>query len=1665
MLLTKTRKLTAVNRTATAYQTPATTPAYAAGALTAFPMKKLFLPLILVLFFSVITRAQVTVNATAGTATANYTTLGGAFAAINAGTHRAAIAVVINGNTTETATAVLNASGSGAAAYTSIVIRPDAATSPVVSGAINSGPVVRLNGSNNVTIEGSNVAGGTTRNLTISNTSTTSSNVLQIGSVGTVPINNVIVRNTILINGTNTSTAVLVGDAGITGSPGYFSNLTLRNNDVRRAYIGIYIYAVVSGLINDVIVENNTIDNSGANAIRLVGIYAQGINGIAIRDNRIGNFETTSSEFDRAIWLATATTNATVSGNNIHDLAYSGTSSYAPIGINVSPGVTNANVRVTDNTITALQSSGSGTTMGMFVYSAVSGVTIDANQISNIKNTNTAGYGASGINLAATTNASNTNIRNNFIWDIAGYGYNGFGSGDNGNGIVIDGGGGYNIDFNTVHLNTNQTLTGGHRASCLLVTANVTSTGTINVRNNIFANSQTTGNANSRFCLTNVASNGVNVFATVNYNNYYSSSGNLTCAGTNASITNTLAQVQTYLTGGREANGRNIQPVFVGANDLHLDRSLNNTLNNLGAPLAGITVDIDGDTRSATTPDMGADEFTPCNPITITTQPVNATICEGRDTLFRVTATGVSTYRWQVDDGSGFVNINNNAIYGGATTATLTLTNPPASYSGYIYRCQLFNGTAGCPLVPTATRTLTVNANPVAVVTPASATTICQGGSVVLDAQAGFNYEWLSGNTPVNPANNTSSYTATTAGNYAVVLVNSITTCRDTSAAVAVVVNPLITSTANMTICASQLPYTWNGQTITAGGNAVATFTTPSLVTGCDSTVTLNLTVNPLLSANDDVTICVNQLPYTWNGQTITAGGNAVATFTTSSLVTGCDSTTTLNLTVNPAIMATENLTICSSQLPYNWNGQAITAAGTAVATFTMPSVLTGCDSTTTLNLSLYPDATATITPGSDVLCSGASTAFTLSSSTPGTTFTWTVVPTNVSGAAAGSGSSITQSLNATATTPGSVVYTITPEANGCSGPQTTATVTVNPIPNTIITPANDILCSGNTTNFALSSDVGGATYAWTVTATDVSGASAGNGSSIAQTLTATSVAQGTAVYSVTATANGCAGPVSTATAAVNPRPVVTPSPGSETICSGNTTGISFSTNITGTAFNWTVVQNGVSGATAGTGNQINQVLTTTGNTQGTAVYTITPSVNGCDGTPVSVTVTVNPVPVATVAPSTQTICSGGVTSFALSSDQPNTSFNWTVGTSGVNGMSSGSGNVIAQTLTTLTPFSAGSGTYIIVPTAAGCAGAPVQAAVMVNPLPNVTATPGNETICSGTTTAITLSSAVAGTTYSWTVTQSGVTGATPASGNTIAQNLTATNVTPGTATYTIAPVSAGCAGTPVAAIVTVKPAPHATVTPGGQAICSGQTTSLALSSDLAATTYSWTVTANGVTGATAGTGNNIAQTLTTGNGGGSVDYHITPVADGCTGAVVNAQVVVNPLPNIFITKSNNLDCNYSDTRLSATGAVTYTWSPATGLDNPNIASPVASPQETTTYTVTGRDANGCVNTATVLVEITTDRQGPNLVANGFTPNGDGVNDCFGIKYWGVISKMEMTIYNRGGQRVFYSTQPTACWDGRFQGQPQPAGVYVYYIRATTQCGVIERKGTVTLIR
>ena len=100
--------------------------------------------------------------------------------------------------------------------------------------------------------------------------------------------------------------------------------------------------------------------------------------------------------------------------------------------------------------------------------------------------------------------------------------------------------------------------------------------------------------------------------------------------------------------------------------------------------------------------------------------------------------------------------------------------------------------------------------------------------------------------------------------------------------------------------------------------------------------------------------------------------------------------------------------------------------------------------------------------------------------------------------------------------------------------------------------------------------------------------------------------------------------------------------------------------------------------------------------------------------------------------------------------------------------------------------------------------------------------------------------------------------------------------------------------------------------------------------------------------------------------------------------------------------------------------------------------------------------------TVVVKLEINT---GTFALANAFTPDGDGRNDCFGLTNWGLLEKLQFSIYNRWGEKVFNTINQAFCWDGTFQGKKQDPGAFVYIIKAKSQCGDVAKKGIVMLIR
>ena len=183
-----------------------------------------------------------------------------------------------------------------------------------------------------------------------------------------------------------------------------------------------------------------------------------------------------------------------------------------------------------------------------------------------------------------------------------------------------------------------------------------------------------------------------------------------------------------------------------------------------------------------------------------------------------------------------------------------------------------------------------------------------------------------------------------------------------------------------------------------------------------------------------------------------------------------------------------------------------------------------------------------------------------------------------------------------------------------------------------------------------------------------------------------------------------------------------------------------------------------------------------------------------------------------------------------------------------------------------------------------------------------------------------------------------------------------------------------------------------------------------------------------------------------------------------CPDANFTGQYVDKPTPTIYLGEDTTIcpggqpifiqDVNYSET-----GNVKYSWNTPTKDVSPGIWV-----HHHGRYAVTA-DLDGCTASDTLVVSKNCYINIPNV----FTPNGDGNSDYFLPRQLlsRNITKFDMQVYNRWGEQVFGSQVIDGRgWDGKYGGEDQPTGVYIYLIQVTFANGVSERyQGNVTLLR
>ncbi|HTA26835.1 MAG TPA: gliding motility-associated C-terminal domain-containing protein [Bacteroidia bacterium] len=235
---------------------------------------------------------------------------------------------------------------------------------------------------------------------------------------------------------------------------------------------------------------------------------------------------------------------------------------------------------------------------------------------------------------------------------------------------------------------------------------------------------------------------------------------------------------------------------------------------------------------------------------------------------------------------------------------------------------------------------------------------------------------------------------------------------------------------------------------------------------------------------------------------------------------------------------------------------------------------------------------------------------------------------------------------------------------------------------------------------------------------------------------------------------------------------------------------------------------------------------------------------------------------------------------------------------------------------------------------------------------------------------------------------------------------------------------------------VTLKPIPIISATPIDSVVCSGFPVTLGMNSCVPGTTYNWISSFN-----VSGSGDSVIDhTIDTGSGPMTVTYKIAGSANGCNSDTITAKGVINPVPIMRVSPGNDSIKLGSSVTLKASGAITYSWSPATGLSCTNCPNPVATPTITTTYTVTGTDSGGCE--AEVVFTIFVQDQ-TIIIPNVITPNNAGslgLDNVFFITNLNYYPNSKLTIYDRWGKQIYTNSNYLNDWNGGGQSD----GVYYY---------------------
>lgn len=678
-----------------------------------------------------------------------------------------------------------------------------------------------------------------------------------------------------------------------------------------------------------------------------------------------------------------------------------------------------------------------------------------------------------------------------------------------------------------------------------------------------------------------------------------------------------------------------------------------------------------------------------------------------------------------------------------------------------------------------------------------------------------------------------------------------------------------------------------------------------TLTTGiCTNQQIVSVFVNPLprLSSATPNPICsgttFNYLPtsattgstYVWSRPVITNISN------TSTSATSNPNEVLVNTSINPV------------NVPYN---------------FTLTA--NGCSNSETVNVLVNP--TPVVTNQTTSSCNSTAFSFTAQNVPVGTKYTWaTPTAAPLLSLSGGSAQAVLQNtIGGTLTNltlnPASATYIITPNTNGCVGSTFTLNVDVTATTNLSSSLTPPAVCSNAVFNYTPTSNTFGTAFGWTRASiagiSNIAASGAGNPNEVLLNNTSAVV---TVPYLFTlSTPRGCIS-LQTVNVNVNPAPVLSSNLIAPTICTGTLFNYTPSSSSVSPSFSWSrPVVPGISNAASSGFGLIypNEILVNTSGLPVSVPYSFTTTSNACSNTEI-VTVIVNPKPV--IANQTTTICSNTSFTSIPSSAAIGTQYKWSIPTvAPINSVSGSFAQPILQDSVSQLLKNLGINdakvSYNITPIAYGCQGSNFTLDVIVKPVP-VIANQLISDVCSGIAFNYAAASATVpiATVYTWSNPILGPANSLlggseqPLYQNAVSQILSSSNNLSDTATYTVTPSSAGCAGATFTLTVPIKPI--ANINNIFDSVCTGSAFNVNPSPVPLNTTYTWTVPTSipfgkiigGSANSTAS--NAISQTLVnTGTVPAQLMYTITPSTNGCKGNVFNlletVGVPLNPIPNV----------------------------------------------------------------------------------------------------------------------------------------------------------------------